>query len=178
MANATLGILSRLGRNGARKSSDLALVPARTSLAATMLYHGVEKLHPRHRETAAGQFHQMGIRPGRFWSLATGIAEAAAGASMLAGILTRPAALAVLVTQAVAVRKVHAPNGFPSTKGGYEFNLALMAIAAGVLLSGPGRLSLHAAVERAVEPRGVRLYERLFRRRPRSALTRLLWLLG
>ena len=31
---------------------------------------------------------------------------------MLAGWLVRPAALAVLVTQAAAIKKVHAPKGF------------------------------------------------------------------
>jgi putative oxidoreductase len=178
MAHLGEQLFDGIGNNGAVRSSDLALLPARASLGATMLYHGLDKVHPARRAHAADQFHQMGIRPGSFWSVATGVAETIAGVSMLAGMFTRPAALAVLVTQAVAIRKVHAPKGFAITKGGYEFNVALMAIAAGVLLAGPGRLSLHAAIERSVEPRGVRLFERIFGRRPRNAATRLLWLLG
>ena len=56
---------------------------------------------------------------------ATGIAEAAAGVLSLLGFLTRPAAIAVLVTQAVAVAKVHAPRGYMVTKGGFEYNAAV-----------------------------------------------------
>jgi putative oxidoreductase len=158
-------------------ATDLALVPVRASLAATMLYHGLDKLRPERREQTAVQFHKMGVRPGGFWAMATGIAETIAGISMAAGVFTRPAALAVLVTQAVAIGKVHAPKGFPATKGGYEFNLALMAIAAGILAVGPGRASLSRLVARSTEPRtlGGRLARRF---RPPSWRARLLSLLA
>jgi putative oxidoreductase len=156
-------------------AKDAALISNRSALAATMLHHGREKLAPETRPAAAQAFESLGIRPGRFWALATGVAETCAGALALAGILTRPAALAVLVTQGVAIAKVHRPKGFPVTKGGYEFNLALMAMAAGLLVAGPGRYSLHAAVMRVLQRRGMR--GAFFRRRPGRAL-RVLELLG
>jgi putative oxidoreductase len=73
------------------------------------------------------------------------------GASALLGVATRLGALAVLVTQGVAVAKVHASKGFNNLAGGWEFNLALMAMAAGLLVAGPGVLSGHELVERRLQ---------------------------
>ena len=115
----------------------------------------------------------MGISPGRPWALATALAETFAGASALLGVLTRPAALAVLVTQSVAIAKVHRRNGFDVTKGGYEFNVALMAIAAGLLLAGPGRVSVHHAIDRALADRRIAILASP-RRRRRTRLFRIL----
>jgi putative oxidoreductase len=140
-------------RHGSEPHKHLALVPPRAALGAAMLYHGVDKLKRANREHAAQLFESTGIRPGRLWSSATGIAETTAGALSVLGVLTRPAALAVLVTQAVAIAKVHARRGFSTTKGGYEYNLALMAIAAGLLVAGPGRFSTHELLERATDKR-------------------------
>jgi putative oxidoreductase len=143
---------------------ELAFIPPRAALGATMLYHGLDKLRTStKREQAAQAFESLGIRPGHHWARATGIAETAAGALSLLGALTRPAALAVLVTQGVAVAKVHAPRGFAVTKGGYEFNLALMTIAAALLIAGPGRFSAHELIERAAH-RGRRGRQGLFAR--------------
>jgi putative oxidoreductase len=152
--------------NGLSSAHSLALLPSRAALGSTMLYHGIQKL--RDREGASRGFEAMGIAPGRPWALATALAEMVAGGLALLGVFTRPAALAVLVTQSVAVAKVHSKKGFDNTKGGYEFNLALMAIAAGLLLTGPGHVSLHRRIERTIE--------RPFlgrRRRRRSRLLRL-----
>jgi putative oxidoreductase len=136
--------------HGAARARDAAVVPGRMALGATMLYHGLEKLRRERRDEVTKMFASLGLRPARFWSLATAVAEFGAGVLTLGGILTRPAALAVVVTQTVAVAKVHASKGFPVTRGGYEFNLALMALAAAMLIAGPGRYSLHGALRRAV----------------------------
>jgi putative oxidoreductase len=135
---------------------DVALLPPRLAMAGAMLYHGLDKLKEGNREGAAQAFHGMGIRPGHVWARATGITETAVGILSLLGVLTRPAAIAVLVTQAVAIAKVHAPKGYAITGGGYEYNLALMAIATELLIAGPGRLSLHEAIEGLVQAGGER----------------------
>ena len=48
----------------------------------------------------------------------------------------------MLVTQAVAIWKVHATKGYDITKGGFEYNLVLIALLAAVGLIGPGMNSL------------------------------------
>jgi putative oxidoreductase len=152
-------------------AKDLALLPPRAALGATMLYHGYSKLKGEAPQQAGAMFEQIGLRPGKPLAVATGIAEVFAGASALLGIFTRPAALAILVTQAVAVYKVHLKNGFDITKGGYEYNLALMGIAAAMLLAGPGRISLHEEFECLAEGRGAK---KLFRKaRPNPLLKAL-----
>ena len=137
-----------------RGRKDAGLLPVRAALGATMMFHGLGKLKDEGREQHAQMFEQMGIQPGKAWAIATGIAEVFAGASALLGFLTRPAALAVLVTQTVAIAKVHAKNGFDITKGGFEYNLALMGIALGLFVAGPGLFSVHEGVERLAEGRG------------------------
>jgi putative oxidoreductase len=139
-----------------RGRKDAGFLPVRAALGASMMYHGIGKLKQESREQAGQMFEQIGIQPGKAWAIATGTAEVFAGACALLGFLTRPAALAVLVTQAMAVWKVHAKNGFDVTKGGYEFNVALMAIAAGLLVAGPGMFSLHEEIECLAEGRGAK----------------------
>lgn len=142
-----------------------AALPLRATLGSVMLYHGLAKLRPEGLEQTAHLFDKLGIKPGRTWARVTGWTEVAVGVLSLLGVGTRVAAAAVLVTQAVAIAKVHGPNGFDSQQGGYEYNLTLMASALGLLLGGPGRLSVHEALA----PRPV---QKLWRRtsRPRTAL--------
>lgn len=149
-----------------------AMVPARTALGSSMIFHGVGKL--RAPEPAGQAFHGMGVRPGKPMAIAAGLAEVFAGVGAVLGVWTRPAALAVLVTQAVAIWKVHGSKGFDITKGGFEYNATLMAIAAGLLLAGPGAFSVHEALEHAVQGTGAR---RLYRKARPGPLLRFIKLL-
>jgi putative oxidoreductase len=144
-----MNLMERKARAAVRK--DVALLPPRAALATAMLYHGIDKLKPAVHEQTGQFFESVGIRPGHRWARATAVTETAAGALAMLGVLTRPAALAVLVTQAVAVAKVHGPKGYAVTRGGFEYNLALMAVAGSILIAGPGRFSLHEALERTLE---------------------------
>lgn len=44
----------------------------------------------------------------------------------------------------VAIVKVHGANGYWSTQNGYEYNLAILAVAIGVAITGAGQYSLDA----------------------------------
>jgi len=166
---------SRSREEDASWRRDAGLLAPRAALAATMLYHGIDKLRdPTETKVAFGG---LGFRPPGFWARLTAVAETAAGALALVGVLVRPAALAVVVTQAVAITKVHARRGFRVEKGGFEFNMALIAIAAALLLGGSGRYS----ASRLLPPptRSRLAFARLSRRaRRRRAWGRLLRLLG
>ncbi len=132
-------------------AKDLGLVPARISLGATMLQHGLPKVRAEGNAQAGAFLEQLGFKPGSRWAWLAGAAEIAAGVSLILGIGTRLGALAVIGTQAVAVAKVHAPKGFDNMAGGWEFNALIMATALGVLLAGPGTLSLHEVIERRLQ---------------------------
>ena len=146
--------------NDARLRKEVALIPTRAALGASMVYHGLGKLKDGAPEQTGQFFESMGLKPGKQLAIATGVAEVFAGAAAIAGLWTRPAAIAVLVTQAVALGKVHARNGYDVTKGGYEYNLGLMAIAAGLLIAGPGMFSTHEGLERLAEGRGAKRWVR------------------
>ncbi|QRK14029.1 DoxX family protein [Archangium violaceum] len=132
-----------------------SVLPLRATLGSTMLYHGISKLKPEGLEQTAQFFENIGIKPGRTWALATGWTEAVAGVLTFLGIGTRVAAVSILVTQAMAIAKVHGPKGFNNQAGGYEFNLTLIAGALGLLLGGPGNLSVHHAVQPRVRRGGL-----------------------
>jgi putative oxidoreductase len=149
---------------------DAALVPVRGALGATMLYHRASKLRGEGPAQTGAMMEQLGFSPGHAWGKLAAAAEVLAGATSLLGIATRIGAAAVIATQAVAIAKVHGPKGFSNLGGGYEYNLALTAIALGLLVAGPGALSLHEVVERRVERRPWRLA----RARPRRAFRALM----
>jgi putative oxidoreductase len=151
-----------------------ALLPPRLSLGSAMVFHGLSKLRKEGTAQTDGFFEQLGIKPAKPWVLATGWTELLASVSSILGIATRPMAVAVLVTQALAVTKVHLSKGFDNTQGGYEFNLAPGAIALGLLLRGPGPLSLHSAVERKVKRKELGRFRLLPRQRKGSMLLDLL----
>lgn len=125
-----------------------AHLPSRLALGAAMVYHGAGKLRGSGPEQHGAFFESQGIRPGRSWAMAVGVTELAAGVLTILGIGTRLAALGILVTQATAIAKVHGPKGYAVTEGGFEYNLALMAIAAGLLVGGPDKASLHHGMHR------------------------------
>lgn len=104
--------------------------------------------------TIAG-FRQMNIPPAA--TAAAAFIECFGGLALIVGFLARPAALGLIVVMLVAISKVHAPHGFfinwmmaPGKGHGYEFNLALIAMALSVLIGGAGQLS----VDRLIAPWG------------------------
>ena len=155
-------------------SKDVALLPVRAAIGSAMLYHGTQKAKSEGAAQVGPWFESLGISPGERWARATGIAETTAGLLFVLGVGTRIAALAVLVTQAVALLKVHGPKGFDNTKGGFEYNLSLMAIALALLAAGPGKLSAHEALEHSVEGRG---WARAWRKRKQGLLISFIKLL-
>lgn len=161
-------------RSGAKLEKNVALLPLRASLGATMVHHGWSKLHGEGPQKSAEMMAQLRLTPAKPMAILAGAAELFAGVSALLGIATRPAALAVLVTQGVAIWKVHAQRGFDVTKGGFEFNAALIAIAAGLLIAGPGKFSTHEGIERWVEGRRPRRWLR--RVHPTRGLRLIKWL--
>jgi putative oxidoreductase len=161
-------------RAGSRLEKNAALLPLRATLAATMAYHGLEKLKGEGPQKTAQMMEQIDIRPAKPAAIGLGLTEFLAGVSVLAGFATRPAALAVLASQSVAIWKVHGKKGFDFLKGGYEFNLALIAISLGLLVAGPGRYSAHEGFEHVFEGRGARKWLR--KTRPGWGLRLLKWM--
>ncbi|WP_446046827.1 DoxX family protein, partial [Streptomyces olivaceus] len=70
--------------------------------------------------------------------------------ALLALGLATPAAGAAAAGAMAGAAAVHAPNGFFAQSGGYEYAASLGLTAAGLAITGPGRLSLDHALGHAV----------------------------
>lgn len=91
-------------------------------------------------------FERAGIRPGRQQALAAGAAETGGGALLALGLAT-PAAVSLLTAvMATAVRHVHWSKGPWNSAGGWELHAIVVAALAGLAETGPGPLSLDAAL--------------------------------
>jgi putative oxidoreductase len=119
---------------------DAALLIVRVVLGIIMLYHGLPKV-TNLGGTIEG-FTGMGIPiPAVSATFAT-VAEVGGGLLLLLGVLTDIAGLLIAIDMLGAIIFVHAKNGFAVTDGGVEWPLALLAMALGIALAGPGRFSV------------------------------------
>ena len=127
-------------------STDLALALARTVVGLVIAAHGAQKVFgawggPGLRGWTEGMA-RMGMRPARFWGLVTALTEFVGGIALAAGFLVPITAALVTVQMATALARVHWPKGFWVGKGGIEFTLVLLAIAAINGVAEPGAWSL------------------------------------
>lgn len=117
-----------------------ALLVMRLALGAVMIGHGYPKvfggLH-HHAQFVAS----LGLPA---WSgYLSAFAEFLGGISVLLGLFTRFCAFAICIDLVVAIWKVHWHNSLIAAGGkGYEFPLALAALAFGLIFLGAGPISL------------------------------------
>ncbi len=126
----------------------LARLALRGTVGTLFVGHGMQKLTGSFGgegiDATAQTFDKMGMRPGKHHAVAAGASEAAGGALLVAGLFT-PAAVAMLSgVMITAIRTVHLRNGVWVTKGGYEYNLVLLASLYAIADVGPGHISLDA----------------------------------
>ena len=131
----------------------------RLALGTVFFAHGAQKTFGwfggRGLAATISGFRQMNIPPAA--ATLAALVECVGGLAMIVGFLARPAALGLIVVMLVAIGKVHARHGFflnfaltPGKGHGYEFNLALIAMALSILIGGAGLLS----VDRLIGPLG------------------------
>ncbi|MGP4082050.1 DoxX family protein [Pseudalkalibacillus sp. R45] len=127
---------------------DLALLLIRLVFGLTFAAHGTQKLFGwfggHGLEGTAGFFESLGLKPGKTMALMAGLGEVAGGLLIAFGFLTEVGAVLMIVPMLVAIFKVHGPNGYWATEGGYEYNLAIITVAVALVLAGPGAYSLDA----------------------------------
>jgi putative oxidoreductase len=118
----------------------LALLVLRVVLGVIMIVHGKQKVFggmEHHVETVV----HLGL-PG-WMAYLSAFAEFFGGIMVLAGVLTRLAALAICIDMAVAIWGVHWKNGLIGN-GGYQFPLTLAAIAFSLIFLGGGPIAIDA----------------------------------
>ena len=136
-------------------SNDFTLTLVRLVLGVTFFAHGAQKMlgwfggYGFH--ATMGTFtHYLGIpAPLAFLAIC---AEFFGGLGLLVGLLSRVAALGIIVNMLVAIATVHHVNGFfmnwtGQQKGeGFEYHLLAIALAIVVLIKGSGAVSIDRAI--------------------------------
>ncbi|HRP07898.1 MAG TPA: DoxX family protein [Gemmatimonadales bacterium] len=129
---------------------DEGLLIIRLAFGLTLAAHGAQKLFGMFGgygiAGTAGWLDSQGFRPGRAMAIAAGSAETFGGLALAAGLLVPFTAGAIVATMIVAIWAVHRSAGFFSTNGGYELPLLIAAAALGIAATGPGALSVDAAL--------------------------------
>lgn len=146
--------VKRTGNTRTERKLDMKIARLLLRLVVGGLFfgHGTQKLFGWFEgyglDATADTFEQLGMRPGRRNAIAAGAAEAGGGAALALGLATPLAAATLTSTMLTAINRVHLKNGPWATKGGYEYNLVLIAAALALAETGPGKLSLDAALGR------------------------------
>ncbi|MGW5650307.1 DoxX family protein [Streptomyces humi] len=127
---------------------DVGLLLLRLGTGGVLAAHGAQKLlgwFGGGGIEGTGQFMEsVGYAPGKQSAMAAGLAEAGGGTLLALGLAT-PAAGAAAAGAMAGAAALHMPNGFFAQEGGYEYAASLGLTAAGLAVTGPGRLSLDHA---------------------------------
>ena len=128
----------------------LGLLVLRLVLGLILVGHGAQKLFGWWGGSGmtgwTGAMTRMRIRPVVPWAWMSALAEFVGGLLVAIGFLNPLGSFAIAGSMLVAIALVHWPKGFWTTKGGYEFNLLIIAAAAAVAIAGPGAYSLDTAL--------------------------------
>jgi putative oxidoreductase len=127
-------------------ASDLGLLVLRVVIGVIMAAHGSQKLfgwfHGNGLTATGRYFTAQGYPAGKTMAVIAGLSEALGGLGLILGFLTPLAAAAVI---GVLVNAIATKSGFFAPKG-YEYELALLASAVALALTGPGRLAFDRAL--------------------------------
>lgn len=125
------------------KLKPLALLLLRLGLGAIFIYHGFPKLFT-HTHQALQEFPRMGF-PSYFVYLA-GVVEFFGGWLLVLGLFTRIAGLLLAGEMAIAIVRVHLPQGGLLAISNYQFPLALAVGAFALVAIGAGAISFDRAI--------------------------------
>jgi putative oxidoreductase len=127
----------------------LGLLVLRLVVGLTLAGHGAQKLFGWWGGPGMAGWTQavtrLRIRPPVPFAWLAALAELGGGLLLALGLLSPLGSLAIVGTMLVAIATVHWPNGFWTSKRGYEYNLTVIASAIALGLAGPGTYSLDQA---------------------------------
>lgn len=142
-----LKTLARLLFAPTQLTTDLGLLVMRLWFGLVMaIAHGIPKFDKLDR-FAAG-LAEDGMPIPEVMALLAALSESVGGLLIALGLLTRPAALALVVTMSVAAFVAHAEDPFAKQEFALLYGVGFLALA----LAGPGRLSLDHLLGRRFAP--------------------------
>ena len=124
-----------------KRYNDLSLLLIRIALGLVFIVHGYSKLFGGIGGTS-GFLSSLGVPASGFFAVVVAIVEFFGGITVLLGIFTRITGILIFIDMLMAFILFHGRNGFLVSNGGYEFVLVLGLMAAALVLSGAGKISL------------------------------------
>ena len=114
----------------------------RAVIGVIFIIHSLKKFEPEFQEAIVG----MGLPAEMQFPLA--LAEFIGGIFLLVGILTRVTGSIFAVILLGAIFHIRWENGFFVSKGGWEWDLVMLAVVLTVIAAGPGRVSISHLVKK------------------------------
>ena len=121
---------------------DLTHWGIRASIGAIFIVHSLKKFDPSWQEWLIS----IGIPPEM--QLPIALAELIGGTLLIVGVLTRVTGSVFAVILLGAIFHIRWENGFFVSKGGWEWDLVMLAAVLLTIAAGPGRISISHLVRR------------------------------
>lgn len=125
------------------KLKPLALLLLRLGLGVIFIYHGYPRIFTHAHQTME-EFPRMGFPS--YFALVAGVIEFFGGWLLILGLFTRIAALLLAGEMAIAIVRVHIPQGGVMAVSNYQFPLALAVGAFALVAVGAGAISIDRAI--------------------------------
>jgi len=114
----------------------------RASIGAIFIVHSLKKFDPSWQEWLIS----IGIPPEM--QLPIALAELIGGILLVVGVLTRVTGAIFAVILLGAIFHIRWENGFFVSKGGWEWDLVMLAVVLAIIAAGPGRISISHLVRK------------------------------
>ncbi|MDX2030802.1 MAG: DoxX family protein [Blastocatellia bacterium] len=128
-----------------------APLPIRLALGAIMFAHGAQKIFGAWGGKGFSAWlaspAPFNLQPSWTWMAAAAFSEFLGGALVMIGLFTRVGAFFIACVMSVAIFGVHWQRGFFINSGGFEFPLALFAMAVTLLVTGGGNASIDSQMQ-------------------------------
>ena len=112
------------------------------SIGVIFIVHSLKKFDPSWQEWLIS----IGIPPEM--QLPIALAEFIGGILLVAGIFTRIASAVFSIILLGAIFHIRWENGFFVSKGGWEWDLVMLAAVLAIMVAGPGRISISHLVKK------------------------------
>ena len=124
------------------KLHDLTHWGLRASIGVIFIVHSLKKFDPAWQEWLI----TIGIPPEM--QLPIALAEFIGGVFLLVGVLTRISASVFSIILLGAIFHIRWENGFFISEGGWEWDLAMLAVTLTIIVAGPGKFSISHLVKK------------------------------
>jgi putative oxidoreductase len=130
------------------KYRDEAILILRVVTGLLFVYHGYVKIFVMGMMGTAGFFSKVGIPAPEAMAYLVAYGELLGGIALILGVLTHWVAKLNILIMLGAIYFVHLANGYDGSKGGYEYQLLILAVSIFFAAYGPGKYNLEKCIKR------------------------------